>query len=73
MDEIENNDYNDKITTYTVEVLAREQNEPEGDESKAKEFQNLIENKVFEEVDNNTQERIGIKWVITEKDKVDLL
>ena len=56
---------------YTVEIPAKEQNTPEVKEAKHKEIQNLVRFDVFEDVDDCGQERIGSRWVVTQKEKAD--
>ena len=68
---IENNECYDEIATYTVEIPAKDQNTAEVMEAKQKELQNLFKYDVFEEVDDIGQERIGSRWVITQKEKAD--
>ncbi len=49
----------------------KEQNTPEVDEAKHREIANLVKFDVFEEVDDCGQERIGSRWVVTQKEKAD--
>ena len=61
----------ESIAVYTVEIPAKEQNTPEVKEAKHKEIENLVKFDVFEEVDDCGQERIGSRWVVTQKEKAD--
>ena len=61
----------DDIEIYTVEILAKEQNTPEVKEAKLKEVENLMKYDVFKEVDDCGQDRIGSRWVVTQKEKAD--
>ena len=61
----------ESIAVYTVEIPAKEQNTPEVREAKHKEIENLVKFDVFEEVDDCGQERIGSRWVVTQKEKAD--
>ena len=68
---VEQNENFENYAVYTVEISAKEQNTPEVKEAKHKEIQNLVKFDVFEEVDNCGQERIGSRWVVTQKEKAD--
>ena len=61
----------ESIAVYTVEIPAKEQNTPEVYEEKHKEIENLVKFDVVEEVDDCGQERIGSRWVVTQKEKAD--
>ena len=56
---IENTEYFDDISIYTVEVLGREHKMPEVIEAKEKELENLEKYGVFEEVQDVGQETLG--------------
>ena len=58
-------------TTYVVEVPVKLHNAPEVIEAKDKEVTNLTDYDTFEEVEDTGQEKIGSRWVITEKEKHD--
>ena len=68
---IENAEYFDDVAIYTVEVLVKEHKRPEVIEAKEKEIENLEKYGVFEEVEDNEQETVGSRWVITRKEKAD--
>ena len=68
---IDNNECYNDIAIYAVEVPVKEHKRKEVLEAKEKEIQNLFNYKVFEEVEDNGQERIGSRWVITRKEKAD--
>ena len=59
----------ENYAVYTEEIPAKEQNTPEVNEAKHKEIENLVRFDVFEEVDDCGQERIGSRWVVTQKEK----
>ena len=68
---VENSECYDDITVYTVEVPVREHKRIEVVEVKEKELENLVKYDVFEEVDDKGQETVGLRWVITRKEKAD--
>ena len=68
---MENTECYDDIAVYTVEVPVSEHKKVEVMEAKEKELENLTKYKVFEEVENDGQERISSRWVITKKEKAD--
>ena len=68
---VEQNENFENYAVYTVEIPAKEQNTPEVKEAKHKEIENLVKFDVFEEVDDCGQERIGSRWVVTQKEKAD--
>ena len=68
---MENTECYDDITVYTVEVPVREHKKVEVIEAKDKELDNLMKYGVFEEVNNEGQETISSRWVITKKEKAD--
>ena len=68
---VENNECYDDIAVYAVEVPTKEHKRMEVVEAKEKELQNLFNYDVFEEVEDKGQERIGSRWVITQKEKAD--
>merc|ERR1712002_185008 len=68
---VENRESFENMAVYTVEIPAKEQNTPEVNEAKHKEIENLVKFDVFEEVDDCGQERIGSRWVVTQKEKSD--
>ena len=61
----------ENYAVYTVEIPTKEQNTPEVNEAKHKEIENLVRYDVFEEVEDCSQEQIGSRWVITQKEKLD--
>ena len=61
----------EKYAVYTVEIPEKEQNKPEVNEAKHREIENFVRFNVFEEVDDFGQERIGSRWVVTQKEKAD--
>ena len=71
MFKLENNESFEDFAVYTVDIPKREQNAPEVKEAKMKEVENLMRYEVFEEVDDCGQERIGSRWVVTQKEKAD--
>ena len=68
---IENNECYDDIAVYAVEVPIKEHKKKEVIEAREKEIQNLFTYDVFEQVEDNGQERIRSRWVITKKEKAD--
>ena len=56
---------------FTVQVPVKDHGKREVIEAKEKEIENLELYGVFEEVDDIGQERIGSRWVVTEKQKHD--
>ena len=54
-----------------AEVLVKENKDQDILEAKEKENQNLAEYETFEEVDDEGQETIGSRWIVTEKEKHD--
>ena len=56
---------------FTVEVPVREHGKPEIIEAKDREIENLKTYETFEEVEENGQETIGSRWIVTEKEKHD--
>ena len=60
-----------KNSIYVVEVAIREHGKAEVIESKEKEIENLTTYETFEEVDDEGQEKIGSRWIVTEKEKHD--
>ena len=52
-----------------MEIPTKEQNTPEVKEAKLREVDNLMRYDVFEEVDDCGQDRIGSRWVVTQKEK----
>ena len=56
---------------YVVEVPVREHGKAEVIEAKEKEIDNLKTCKSVEEVDDEGQETIGSRWIVTEKEKHD--
>ena len=67
--QVESSECFDELTIYTVEVLVREHKKPEVIEAKQKEIENLEKYEVFEEVEDEGQETVGSRWVITKKEK----
>ena len=49
----------------------RDHKKPEVIEAKMKEIENLEKYEVFEEVEDEGQETVGSRWVITQKEKSD--
>ena len=68
---MENTECYDDIVIYTVEVPVREHKKVEVIEAKDKELENLMKYNVFDEVNNEGQETISSRWVITKKEKAD--
>ena len=58
-----------EITSYVVEVPLREHGSKEVIEAKQREVENLKLYEVFEEVEDEGQETIGSRWIITKKEK----
>ena len=56
---------------YVVEVPVREHGKAEVIEAKEKEIENLKLYETFEEIDDEGQETIGSRWIVTEKEKHD--
>ena len=56
---------------YVVEVPVREHGKAEVIEAKEKEIENLKTYETFEEVNDEEQETIGSRWIVTEKEKQD--
>ena len=52
-------------------MLVRDHQKPEVIEAKMKEIENLEKYEVFEEVEDEEQETVGSRWVITQKEKSD--
>merc|ERR1712082_427435 len=69
--QVENSECFNEITIYTVEVLVREHKKPEVIEAKQKYIENLEKYGVFEEVEDEGQDTIDSRWVITRKKKAD--
>lgn len=61
----------EEITTYVVEVPKSRHNEAEVINAKEKELDNFQYYEAFEEVKDTGQEKIGSRWVITEKERQD--
>ena len=59
------------MTIYTVEVLVREHKKQKVIEAKQKEIENLEIYGVFDEVEDEGQETVGSRWVITKKEKAE--
>ena len=68
---IENKECYDDVAVYAVEVPAAEHKKAEVIEAKEKELDNLMKYGVYEEVEDEGQERITSRWVITRKEKAD--
>ena len=68
---MENTECYDNIAVYVVEVPVAEHKKVEVVEAKEKELENLTKYRVFEEVEDNGQERISSRWVIKKKEKAD--
>merc|ERR1712240_648951 len=58
-------------SVYVVEVLVREHGKAEVIEDKEKGIENLKTYETFEDVDDEGQETIGSRWIVTEKEKHD--
>ena len=56
---------------HVVEFRVKDHGKPEVIEAKKKEIKNLETYETFEEVDNIGQETIGIRLIVTEKEKHD--
>ena len=68
---MENLECYDDIAILTVEVPVREHKKPEVIEAKQKEIENLEKYGVFEEVEDEGQDTLDSRWVITRKEKSD--
>ena len=68
---VENSECFDEIAIYTVEVPVKEHKLPEVIDAKQKEIENLEKYGVFEEVEDEGQETVDSRWVITRKEKAD--
>ena len=68
---MENSECFDEMTIYTVEVPVREHKKLEVIEAKHKEIENLEKYGVFEEVEDEGQDGLGSRWVISRKEKAD--
>ena len=69
--QMENSECYDDITIFTVEVPVREHKKPEVIEAKQKEIENLEKYGVFEEVEDEGQDTLDSRWMITRKEKSD--
>ena len=69
--QVEKSVYFMDYSIFTVEVPVREHGKPEIIEAKDKEIENLEKYGVFEEVENEEQETVGSRWVITRKETAD--
>ena len=69
--QVENSECFDEIAIFTVEVPVREHKLPEVIDAKQKEIENLEKYGVFEEVEDEGQETVDSRWVITRKEKSD--
>ena len=58
-------------SVYVVEVPVRDHGKAEVIEAKGKEIENLKLYETFEEIDDEGQETIGSRWIVTEKEKHD--
>merc|ERR1712082_184838 len=58
-------------SVYVVEVPVREHGKAEVIEAKEKEIENLKFYETFDEIDDEEQETIGSRWIVTEKEKHD--
>ena len=56
--QVENSEYFDELTIFTVEALVREHKKPEVIEAKQKEIENLEKYGVFEEVEDEGQDPV---------------
>ena len=56
---------------YVVEIPVKEHGKAEVIEAKNNEIKNLKTYETFEEVDDEGQETIGSRWIVTEKEKHD--
>merc|ERR1712215_241590 len=69
--QVEKSVYFMDYSIFTVEVPVREHGKLEMIEAKNKEIENLKTYETFEEVEENGQETIGSKYIVTEKEKHD--
>ena len=69
--QMENLECFNEMKIYTVEVAVQEHKKPEVIEAKQKEIENLEKYGVFEEVEDEGQDKLGSRWVITRKEKAD--
>ena len=60
-----------EMDTYTVELPASEHKRPGVIVAKRTEVENLMDYSTFEEVEDDGQETIGSRWVVTQKEKHD--
>ena len=59
------------ISIYTVELPVSEHGKPKVKEEKEAEINNHLDYDVFEEVNDEGQDTIGSRWVVTAKEKHD--
>ena len=59
--------FDEELTVLVVEVPRKEHNRPEVIAAKEKEVENIKDYAVFEEIEDDGQERITSRWVITKK------
>ena len=69
--QLENKECYDDIAVYSVEVPVKEHKSSDVIEAKKKELENLFKYGVFEEIDDEGQDTISSRWVITRKEKAD--
>ena len=60
-----------EMCTFTVELPAAEHKRPGVVSAKRREVENLMDYSTFEEVQDEGQETIGSRWVVTQKEKHD--
>ena len=60
-----------ETSIYVVEVPVKKHGKPEIIEAKGKEVENLETYETFEEVEDEGQETIGSRWIVSRKEKHD--
>ena len=63
--------FENEQTTYVIEIPVKEHGRADVLEAKAKELENLKKFGVLEEVDDDGQDTVGTRWVITKKEPQD--
>ena len=68
---VENSANFSDLAKYTVELPVSQHGKPEVKDVKETEVQNLLNYDVFEEVEDEGQDTLGSRWVVTAKEKHD--
>ena len=68
---LENSVLFSEMETYMVELPTSEHKRPGVVVAKKREIENLMDYSTFEEVEDEGQETIGSRWVVTQKEKHD--